>query len=388
MTGLVGATGAPLQVPPLVSANNVTVAPPFTLNANSTATNKVSLAAGEILILPAGTWIVTPTGYAWVQEKDPLTRQWSMASQTSGVPQTVRSDGSNRRVVNMTGCPVGAFVTTVGSGYTNSTLGADGTLDTSLSPTVTINTGASKWSVIVGGAVSGTVTITTAGAGYVYAPTLIVSPPPPGGLPCTMTCTLSAGAINAVTVVNNGAGYQAAPTITVVPDPRETAVTTQAALTAATTGSGTVTGMVITNHGTPVTAVPTFTFSSGSAAATMVMAFTCTAITFSNAGVAYGNAQPYLCTIAGGIVAGSAGTTANPQISTRVFNPRAGFATGTSDSGGTLIVAPVIDDGGLFQRVPNVFITASGTAALPTTTAIAAATVGGTTDTVFIQASP
>ena len=203
-----------------------------------------------------------------------------------------------------------------------------------------------------------------------------------------MTCTVSAGAINAVTVVNNGAGYQSAPTVTVVPDPRDTP-TTSAVLTAALTGSGTVTGMLITNHGTPVTSVPTFTFASGAAAATMVMAFTATGFSVDNGGAVYGNAQPFLVTVAGGVVAGAAGTTANPQISTKVFTPRTGFITVTSTAGGAVTATgAVVEDGGLFQRVPTGFVTAAGTSALPTTTAIVTITVGGVTDTAFIQASP
>lgn len=387
MTQLSGAPGVGLQVPPLVSAQSIGASAPFVLSANPTTINKISLVASSVLTLPAGTWIVTPTVTAWIQEKDPIMNAWVIAAQTPNVPTTVRSDGSNRRVANISGCAVGAFITTVGSGYTNSTVGSNGQLDTSNSPTVTVSAGSSTWRVIVGGAVSGTVTITTAGAGYTHAPTLIVSAPPVGGVPATMTCTVSGGAINAVTVVNQGGGYQAAPTITVVPDPRDT-VTTTAVLTAATTGSGAVTAMVCTDHGTAVTSVPTFTFSSGSAAATMVMAFTCTGLTNSTAGTGGGNAQPYLVEVAGGIVAGTAGTVVNPQLGPKVFTPRAGLLTGTTSAGGaTQDSSAVIDDPGLFQRVPSSFYTASGTG-LWTVTPVSTVTVGGTTDTVFIQASP
>lgn len=380
-----GGSGIPLQLPPLVSQTGIAASPPFVPAANYTNTNIVSLAAGEVLHIPDGRWNVATGSYTWLQFKDPISRQWRSVSEFPSSQRLVYSDGANLRLANLSGCPVGAFVTTVGSGYTNSTVGSDGTLDTSSSPTVTISTGGSKWNVIVGGAVSGTVTITTAGAGYNYPPVLIVAPPPGGGLPATATCTVSAGAINAVTVVNNGAGYQSAPQITVVPDPRDTPTTT-AVLTAALTGSGTVTGLVMTNHGTPVTSVPTFTFSSGAAAATMVMAFAATGFTVDNGGAVYGNAQPFLVTAAGGVVAGSAGTTGNPQISTKVFTPRTGFITGTSTSGGAVTATgAVVEDAGLFQRVPTGFVTAAGTAALPTTTAIVTITVGGVSDASFLQ---
>ena len=380
-----GGAGIPLQLPPLVSQTPISATPPFAAGANYTNTNKLTLAAGESLVLPDGRWSLATGTYTWVQVKDPITRQWATVSEFPSSQRSVWSDGANVRLVNLSGCPVGAFVTAVGSGYTNSTVGADGVLDTSLSPTVTINTGASTWNVIVGGAMSGTVTITTAGAGYNYAPTLIVAPPPGGGLPATATCTVSAGAINAVTVVNNGAGYQSAPRITVVPDPRDTPTTT-AVLTSALTGSGTVTGLVMTNHGTPVTAVPTFTFSSGAATATMVMAFAATGFSVDNGGAVYGNAQPFLVTAAGGVVGGSAGTTVNPQISTKIFTPRTGFITGTSTAGGAVTATgAVVEDAGLFQRVPTGFVTAAGTSALPTTTAIVTITVGGVADTSLVQ---
>lgn len=347
--------------------------------------NTFDLAAGASYLPAAGWYGVKTGGYTWVQDLDPVSGRWKTVTQTANVYREFYFDGTNRRLVNLTGCAVGAIVTTAGSGYTDTKVGSTGSLDTSTSPTVTVTGGASLWKAIVGGGVSGTVTKTVSGAGYNYAPTLLVAAPPPGGVQCTMVTTVSAGAIGTITVTNQGAGYQTAPSVVVVPDPRDTP-TTNAVLTTALTGTGTVTAVQPTNHGTPVTAIPTLAFSSGSAAATVIMAWTCTAITFSNAGVAYGNAQPYLCTIAGGITAATgASGDLNPDLSLKLFVPRTGFATGTSDAGGTLIVAPIIDDGGLFQRVPNVFITASGTAALPTTTAIAAATVGGVTDTVSLQ---
>lgn len=357
--------------------------------------NELTLAAGGIYFPPAGAYNIQTGGYSWVEFKDPITGLWKSPQQTANVRQTVFTDGQNMRVCNITGCAVGAFVTTVGSGYTNSAVGSNGAISTALSPIISVGGGAggSTWAAIVGGAVSGTVTITTAGATYNYPPTLIVANPPPGGVQCTMTCTVSAGAINAVTVVNQGAGYQTAPSVVIVPDPRDitapaTNVATPGVLTTALTGSGTVTAVLPTNHGTPVTAIPTLTFSSGSAAATVVMAWTVTGFSVGTAGAVYGNAQPFLVIAAGGIVPGSAspGAVVNPALGPNLFVPRTGFITGTSTSGGAVTATGlVIQDGGLFQAVPNGFVIASGTAALPTTTAIVTLTVGGVSDTVLIQ---
>lgn len=363
---------------PGVSLNNLPLYPAPGFNPSLTNTNILSLAAGETFILAAGQYYVTPGSYTQLQVKDPLTSKWRGIPTQQNASAYVSSDGANWRIANLTGCALGAFITNVGSGYTSA-------------PVVTVSGGGSAWTAIVGGAINSTVTITTAGAGYTNPPMLIVSPPPAGGVPATITAAVSASAVSAVTVVNQGAGYTTAPTITVVPDPRDT-ITTTAVLTvnATLTGSGTITAVLCTDHGQAVTTVPTLTFTGGggaSAAATAVMCFTATGFTVGTAGAVYGNAQPFLVIAAGGVVAGTAGAVVNPQFDRSVLTPRSGFITGTSTAGGAVTATgAVIQDGGIFQAVPTGFVIASGTAALPTTTAIVTITVGGVTDTTLVQA--
>ncbi|MDE2103316.1 MAG: hypothetical protein KGL39_39110 [Patescibacteria group bacterium] len=333
----------------------------------------LSLPAGASMILPAGQYYVQPGVYSCLQMKDPILGFWRTIETTPGSMRFVTSDGVNVRLANMSGCAVGAYITNVGSAYTSA-------------PTVTASAGSSTWTAIVGGAV-GTVTVGTAGAGYTHTPTVIFSPPPSGGVQATGIAVVSAGAISSITKINQGAGYTVAPTVTIIPDARDT-ITTAAAVTCALTGSGTITAIYRTDHGTPLTSVPTLSFSGGggsSAAATVVMCFAATGFTVSNAGVAYGNAQPFLVTACGGIVAGAAGTVVNPALDKGLFVPRTGFITGTTTSGSVITATgAVVEDGGLFQRVPDGYVTPSGTAALPTTTAIVVITVGGVTDTSFL----
>src|SRR5689334_5787503 len=78
---------------------------------------ELSLAPGEQMLVPRGTWIVNVGGYAVVQVLDPVSTTWRMISSARVGPITVSSDGTNVRVANMTGCAVGAVVTTAGSAY-------------------------------------------------------------------------------------------------------------------------------------------------------------------------------------------------------------------------------------------------------------------------------
>lgn len=343
--------------------------------------NSVSLAAGEFQMIPSGQFYVAPGPYTAIQFKDPVTGYWDLGLGSSPVPKFVTSDGANIRLANLTGCAIGAFITNVGSAYTSA-------------PVVTSSAGGSTWTAIVGGAINATVTITSGGVGYNFAPQLVISAPPAGGIPATATCTISAGVINAVTVVNQGAGYNAVPTITVVPDPREAAQTspgptTTAVLTinATLAGAGTVTGVLLASHGTPLTSVPTLTFTGGggsAAAATVAMCFTATGFTITTAGVAYGNAQPFLVVSGAGPVGGTAGATINPNYGQTLLFPRQCNIIGTSTAGGAVTATgAIINDGGLFATVPTAFVIPGNS--VPTTQGVVALTVGGVSDWSVIQ---
>lgn len=338
--------------------------------------NLLALAAGQSQVIPQGQWQILPGPYTFLQFLDPISGRWTNVNTTPNAPSYVSSDGANFRLANLTGTPVGALLTNCGSAYTSA-------------PAIAASAGGSTWKAIMGQAVSGTVTITTAGAGYTYPPQLLIGAPPTGGVQATATCTLSAGAINAVTVNNQGGGYTSVPPITVVPDPRDVAsgaITTAAVLTGALAASGTVNAVICTNPGTVVTSLPTLTFTGGggsSAAATVVMCWSVTGYSVGTAGVAYGTSQPILTLGVGVPTAGSAGAVVNPQLSTGLFTPRNAQMISTGTSGGALTTGGVFSDSGLFQAAPTSCVLACNAA--PTTQAVATFTVGGVTDYSFAQ---
>lgn len=350
---------------------------PVVAGTNNTSINEVTLQAGLMKILPPGQLLVTPGPVTMIQFKDPITNLWRSFGQGSNSAKYISSDGGNFRLANLTGCAIGAYVTNVGSAYTSA-------------PTVTAGAGSSTWQAFISGAISQTVTVGAAGSGYLYPPLVIISPPPAGCIQATAFCTLSAGTVSTVTVVDQGAGYTTAPTITFVNDPRDTAGSGAIATTTLVT-AGTIVAIVCTNHGTPVTSVPTLTISGGggsSGAATAVMCFTATGFTVGTAGAVYGNAQPFAVLGMGGTVTGAAGAVINPTIGQTLITPRMANITGTSTSGGAVTATGlVVADGGLFPAVPTGFVLPAGTGALPTTTAIVTITVGGVTDTSLMQST-
>lgn len=337
--------------------------------------NFSTLAAGQTYTVPGGQYYIDTGAYVQIQTKDPISGLWrELCGVGTDKITFVNSDGVNVRLANLTGCPIGSLITNVGSGYTSA-------------PTVTASAGASAWTAIVGGAVNTTVTVNTAGSGYVYPPQVVFAAPPAGGIQATGTVTLSGATVGSVTVVNQGAGYTTAPAVTFINDPRDT-TGTGAVATATLTGSGTITAVICTDHGTPLTSVPTLSFSGGggaSAAATVVMCLTATGFTVGSGGTAYGNAQPFLVQAVGGVTAGTAGAVVNPQIGTSRLTPRMGVITGTSTAGGAIqATGSVIADGGLFQAVPVGIVTAGGSA-LATAVGQVTITVGGVSDTFMIQ---
>ena len=65
-----------------------------------------------------------------------------------------------------------------------------------------------------GSPISTTITITSGGANYTSAPTVVISAPEhPNGVQATATATISSNAVNAITVTNDGEGYRSVPTV-------------------------------------------------------------------------------------------------------------------------------------------------------------------------------
>lgn len=344
-------------------------------------TNTASLAAGASFIIPAGPFLITSGSYSFIQFKDPITGEWRLHSQLGNNPTYIESDGANWRVANLTGCVIGIRLTTAGSAYTSV-------------PTITFSAGGATAVAIMGQVVSTTgTTIISGGANYTLPPTVVISSPAVGGIPAKATCTLTGGVVTSVTITDQGAGYGNGPTsvtasttnlptIIFVPNPEDpnlTSTTTPITNAVATlaldpASAGTVTGVLVTSPGTPLTAVPTITFSSGAAAATALMCFTVTAQTVSG-GTGY--VVPVKYTTSGGVLATAAAytTTYNPLNIPRDAN-------GTVALTGTALNTVSIIDGGLFQAVPSAIVLQNGTVSGGT---IATPTVGGVTDSIVAQ---
>ena len=348
----------------------------------------INLASGQVYTVPSGQYSAHVGPYTAVQQFDGVQQTWRFVEASAqSAPTIVTSDGSNVRLINMTGTVVGAVITTAGSGYTNGIYPSATALGTAASPSVTFAAGGGSvlatGNVIVGGAINTTVTITSGGSNYLKAPILIISAPPAGGVQATATCTISSGAINAVTVTNQGAGYTAAPTITVVNGNGDT-TGTGAVLTVNTTlvGSGTVTAVTINNNGANMTSVPTISFAPASTtAATAVMCFgLLTSATTGGTGYTNTATAPFVAT--SNITAGTA-TLTNPAISTGVFVPRP--AVGYVTCSASTAWAATLTDNGLFQVASAYTGVIPTSAAFGSTTGTVANTFGGVSDTVYLQ---
>jgi hypothetical protein len=366
----------------------------------------VTLAPGEVWLIPAGQGVVGTFGatgtqltgftlsgqyfvdlgmYTVIQYYDPNLQVWRHFG-GAGSDMVLSSDGTNFRLANLTGCPIGAVVTTIGSGYTNG-------FNT---VTCTPSAGSSTWNTIVGGSINTTVTITTAGTNYSLPPILVFNPPANQGstpyvLP-TATCTLTSGGIGAVTVVNQGAGLVAAPTIVVMPQPGDTtgggAVLT---VNASLTNSGKLLWVGMATPGSALTAVPTFSsiasatgYTGGSgAAATILMDFTITGITVTTGGGGYPASTNFPVVIGANPVAASTAVI-NPYTDVGMVQPRVAqlnMVTTTSSGAFTTASVNIADAGHGFPCAP--------TGILPyyygvTGQAVLTPTVGGQTDTSLI----
>jgi len=180
--------------------------------------------------------------------------------------------------------------------------------------------------------------------------------------------------------------------MTIVNDPRDTAGS-GASMVTTLTATGNLTGLYPTNHGTPLTGVPTLSFSIGSCAATALMNFTVTAYTTGATGGASLSAAE-LISLKNKFNGTQTVPVVNPMHATDVTFPRparitAGIDTGVVTPGGsTTGNVTVIEDGGLgIQIVPTLVL--GGVAYTSTTgtsqVSLFTATVGGVSDTSYLQ---
>lgn len=376
--------------------------------------NIVTLGAGECWVFPPGTWAIKTGPYTFLQWLDPVAASASLTAGVSGqtspsgvvglwrVKPTaaeketiIDSDGSNYRLANTTGCVVGAVITTGGTApYTN------GIGQTATGCTVTISAGASKWVPVVGGAVSLTLSTstgtTTAGTGYNFPPICVIDAPPVGGMQATAIVTsLSTGTIPVanVQIINQGAGYTTAPNVTFIPDSRELNASTpgptaNAVVVLTLTATGQLTGLYPYDSGSALTSVPTLTMTSGSvtAAATAIMNFTVTGQgAYTTGGSSLGSLE--LVSVSNTIAASTNYLTNPLHNGVQVTFPRPARIMATLSSGvASSTTGTTLEDAGLgIQQVPSmvpVYSITSTTAVVPQP---GTPTVGGITDTSFVQ---
>lgn len=383
---------------------------------------EVMLQSGGVYVLPPGEWLLVTGQQTVLQWQDPNNQSWRCYAQ-SGEFTTVSSDGSNYRLVNMSGVINGANISNAGSGGVNG-IGPNQTGSTVTFPAPAAGgvTETAQGYVIVGGSVQAP-TVSQGGSGFLVPPLILIDPPPTGGIQATATATLSsAGVITGITMVNVGAGYTSTPNFYIVPqfqfysgairfpgdavanaNPTGTmwapglihpnnvfnaspyqgnissalgALLTPAALT----GSGTLTGIVVTQFGGGYTAAisATLTFggvSLGAAAATALFSF---------------------CLIGGTVTAtgGTGFTVGNPIITglglvQSTFNnsayfPKPGRGLVTNAAGP---VFSIEDPGFGIQKslATNFGEAVNGTAAPTAAGTIPTSALGGTTDVSVLQ---
>jgi hypothetical protein len=439
-------------------------------NQISAQTNKppmlnVGMPAGSIFNLPVGQGVVGGFGgvlspqlatnnpltgqfllqlgqYTNLQQYDAGTNNWQCVQVSPYSQVSVSSDGANYRVVNSTGCPVGAVITNAGSGGTNGFYGYvqgpgdAGALNLSIGSALTIiggvvssgnalftitpSAGGGTWNAIVGGAVNSTISFSgvanvyngnygvngafgastggilpNAGSAYTKPPIIVFSPPANQGqqpyiLP-TAVCTISGGAIASITVLDQGAGLLSLPGITVVPQPGDntgggavigwlTANTGTAGLGAGT-GSGSVLAMWPASYGTAVTAVPTFTYggtANPAPTATAIMNFTVTSITNTTPGVTYTGAYAVW---AGGVTVATPAANTSLSFTQRISNPIFPPVVVAATTGVTTLSGN--NFGGVnIQAVPSLALGTQLAAGTVGTVAVQTPVVGGASDVV------
>ena len=346
----------------------------ISLSLGGQGTNNFSLQAGEVVNLPPGVVNYFHGPYTTAQVYDPIQTAWRpVGSDGTGFGQ-VNVDGINYRLANQTGCAIGALLTNAGSGYTSA-------------PTVAFSAGGAKAFAIVGGAISTTVTVTNSGTNYTYPPQVVIAAPPIPGVQATGYATLSSGTVSSITITNQGAGYNAPPFVALINDSRDT--TGQNATAVATlTGSQTVTAVIVTDHGTAVTSIPTISFSGGggsSAAATAIMNWTVTNYAVSFAGAGFAGA--YEVTALGTGIPTTATAYTNPSTQAGLLRFRPPSIIAALSAGGFTATGTTVLDGGCIGGVAsniNVMIRSNQPpVTAPTTAATLTLAVGGTNDFAF-----
>lgn len=362
-----------------------------------TPTNRIGLAPGDELPIPAGTWYIDPGSYCIIEYLDPVTNVWTHTPSCgwSGGPRYIKSDGFTLRIANRTGCLTSTSITAQGSAYVQAT--------TTIA--VTGITGATV-TPIIGGALGAS--IVSNGAGYGLPPIVLIPAPPAGaansngvgGIAAVGYATIASGTVSGFTFTNPGAGYNGTVFGVVVPNPTDPNLSTgitAASIAFTLANGGALTGALILNPGAAITpGNATLTVSGAGSGATIVpnvmQTVTAASVVGSLTGPV-GTVSSLLTTVGGGA---SLGTISNsPNLLGLAFRPRqaqiglsvTGAATGT--------IGPqvgTIYDGGLFLGTPspviagNIFMASN--AGTITNAATLTLTMGSRADHVTMQPAP
>ena len=366
------------------------------LGQNGGGVVRIALAPGEVSLIPAGNYVVEAGGYTDIQYFDGASQQWRNITAFDASPTVMISDGTNYRLANLSGCAVGAVITNAGTlisaTYPVQMITAAGywqggtfipIAQAALPFTTVISAGGSTWNTFVGGAINQTVTISNAGTNYTLPPLVVVVPAAAQGnqpfIPASVAVTISGGVINAVTVIDQGAGYVVPPTLLVMPAPGDL-TGAGGVLTAALTGTGQITAILMATPGTALAAVPTFSFTNGSvtapagAAATALMNFSILPGGTPVAGAGY--------TVGYELVAQSGVSTAtptykNPDTEKGIVSPVQPQIYAVSTTVIAITAAMIQFAGAGFQTVPSLVGLGAG---MTTAGGIAAPVVGGVND--------
>ena len=309
----------------------------------------VNLQSGGIWNTPSGDFMLKLGPQSVLQWFDASSGLWRITdSGPSSYPIRVNSDGTNFRVLNISGTIQGVNITNAGTLYKT------GDSFALTAPAAGTPSRTAKGTMIIGGSL--TFAVTAGGTGY-SNPMFIIQPPQLCGgaygasLPAYLaSCTLTSGVISSPTGGFAGAGYVTAPTVTVVDAvPPGNTPGTGAVITATVAGAGTWTGTVMTDYGAGYdgTHIPTFTFTTAtgsSAAATALPSMALKSVTVGSTNTGYSASVVVETSL-------SNGTTNALPLNDEFVMPRAGRGS-APESGGVVGTVLIEDAGNGFQTVP------------------------------------
>jgi hypothetical protein len=174
----------------------------------------IALGAGAYCYLPAGNYLLNIGPVTALQWWDPIAWSWRGTLAAADHIQAISVDGYNYRLLNASGAVTSISGIVAGSG------GVNGIGPTATGSTVSFAAGAgltAKGYAIVGGSLPALV-VAQPGAQFQAVPLILIDPPPAGGIQATAIATITAGgALATATLVNVGAGYTSLPNVYVVP---------------------------------------------------------------------------------------------------------------------------------------------------------------------------